>query len=140
MPALPTHFRQDPDLSGSNAYDSDSKRSGYSHGHLAPAADFAWSQASIRATFVLSNAVPQRQAVGQGRGAQLETAGRQIVAASDVTYGFTGPIFESTEIERIDPGQVSVPTHMFEVILILQGTRKIMTACLLEAEPNSKCG
>ena len=41
-----------------SAYDSDYKGSGYSRGHMAPAADFGWSKASIRATFLLSNAVP----------------------------------------------------------------------------------
>jgi DNA/RNA non-specific endonuclease len=78
----PAHFRHDPDLSSPGAYDSDYKNSGYSRGHMAPAADFAFSQASIRSTFLLSNAVPQRQAVNQGRWAQLETAVRRIAAAS----------------------------------------------------------
>ena len=131
----PAHFRHDPDLSGPSAYDSDYKNSGYSRGHMAPAADFAWSEASIRATFLLSNAVPQRQAVNQGRWAQLETAVRRIVAASDVTYVFTGPIFESAEIETIGAGQVSVPTHTFKVILVLNGARKTMYAAII---PNAE--
>jgi endonuclease G, mitochondrial len=127
----PAHFRHDPDLSGTSAHDSYYRNSGYSRGHMAPVADFAWSQASIRATFLLSNAVPQRQAVNQGRWAQLEKAVRRIAAVSDATYVFTGPIFESAEIERIGTGQVSVPTHMFKVILALQGTRKTMYAAIV---------
>ena len=102
---------------------------------MPPAADFAWSEKSIRVTFLLSNAVPQRQTVNQGRWAQLETAVRRIVAASDVTYVFTGPIFESAEIERIGAGQVAVPTHTFKVILALQGTSKTMYAAIV---PNAE--
>jgi endonuclease G, mitochondrial len=127
----PAHFRHDPDLSGPSAYDSDYRNSGYSRGHMAPAADFAFSQASIRATFLLSNAVPQHQAVNQGRWAQVETAVRRIAAASDVTYVFTGPIFESAETERIGDGHVSVPTHTFKVILVLHGTSKTMYAAIV---------
>ena len=127
----PAHFRHDPDLSGPSAYDSDYRNSGYSRGHMAPAADFAWSQASIRATFLLSNAVPQRQAVNQGRWAQVEATVRRIVAASDMTYVFTGPIFESAEIERIGASQVFVPTHTFKVILALEGTSKTMYAAIV---------
>ena len=131
----PAHFRHDPGLSGPSAYDSDYKNSGYSRGHMAPAADFAFSDASIRATFLLSNAVPQRQSVNQGRWAQVEAAVRRIAAVSDATYVFTGPLFESAEIERIGAGQVSVPTHTFKVILALQGTSKTMYAAIV---PNAK--
>ena len=102
---------------------------------MAPAADFAFSQASIRATFLLSNAVPQHQAVNQGRWAQVEVAVRRLAAVSDATYVFTGPIFESSEIERIGAGQVSVPTHTFKVILALQGTSKTMYAAIV---PNAE--
>ena len=52
-----------------------------------------------------------------------------------MTYVFTGPIFESPEIEKIGAGQVSVPTHTFKVILVLQGTRKTIYAAIV---PNAE--
>ena len=123
----PSHFRADRRLSGPAAANADYQQSGYSRGHLAPAADFAWSQAAMRATFLLSNAVPQHASVNRGRWAQLEAAVRRLALGSDVLYVFTGPLF-STDPERIGLGGVAVPTHMFKVVLAVHGGRRSMYA------------
>ena len=119
----PSGFRADLRLSGSAAENIDYKGSGYSRGHLAPAADFAWSQAAMRATFLLSNAVPQRGSVNSGLWARLEAAVRRLALDSDVLYVFTGPLF-SSDPERIGPGGVAVPTHTFKVVLAVRGSRR----------------
>ena len=93
--ARPTHFRHDSELAAPGASDADYKYSGFSRGHMAPAADFAWSGESIRATFLLSNAVPQLQRVNAGAWSRLEAVVRRIAAQSDAAYIFTGPIFDS---------------------------------------------
>src|SRR5215470_6760037 len=62
----PSHFRHDSQLSGPSAYETDYRNSGYSRGHMVPAADLAWSDESIRASFVLSNAVPQNPSLNSG--------------------------------------------------------------------------
>ena len=128
--ARPTRFRADRELSGPVAADADYKGSGYTRGHLAPAADFAWSQAALRTTFLLSNAVPQHASVNSGRWAQLEAAVRRLAARCDVLHVFTGPLF-SREPERIGSGGVAVPTHTFKVVLAVRGSRRAMHAAIV---------
>lgn len=130
----PSHFRHDPSLSGPSARDSDYRHSGFSRGHMVPAADLAWSAAALRASFLLSNAAPQRQSLNSGRWLQLENAVRQIAAHADSVYIFTGPVFDSPNPELIGPGHVTVPTHFYKVVLVVGGQRKIAYAAIL---PNS---
>jgi endonuclease G, mitochondrial len=110
----PKAFRQDTGLTGAFARNADYRGSGFSRGHLVPAEDFAWSPAGIRSTFLLSNAIPQRQPVNAGKWRQLENAVRTIAACADAVYVFSGPIFDGAEIEYIGAGMVAVPTHMFK--------------------------
>ena len=130
----PTHFRRDSELSGPAATNADYTGSGYSRGHLAPAADFAWSNEAIRATFVLSNAIPQKQRVNAGIWAWLEAAVRRIAATAGEVYVFTGALF-SADPETIGAGRVAVPSHTFKVVLVIDGERKSMFAAVV---PNAE--
>ena len=126
----PSRFRADQALSHSGAQDSDYRYSGYSRGHMAPAADFAWSAEAIRATFVLSNAAPQWQHVNTGLWAQFERAVRRIAADADAVYVFSGPIFEG-EPPVIGTGRVAVPSHFFKAALVLKAGHRTMFAAIL---------
>ena len=135
--ARPRLFRQDTELSGPIARNADYVGSGFSRGHLVPAEDLAWSDAAIRSTFLLSNAVPQAQAVNAGAWRRLEGAVRRIAASSDAVYVFTGPIFDNDAIERIGRGNIAVPSRTFKVLLVLIGGHKSMYAAIL---PNCTTG
>jgi endonuclease G len=115
--------------------DTDYRASGFSRGHMVPAEDLAFSDASIQATFLLSNVAPQRQALNAGRWRQLENAVRRIAAGSDAVYVFTGPIFDSPGSTFIGTSRVAVPTHFYKVILAVEGERKILYAAIL---PNAE--
>jgi endonuclease G, mitochondrial len=133
----PGRFRPDTALSGPIAIDADYRGSGFSRGHLVPAEDLAWSEASIRSTFLLSNAVPQRQSVNAGKWRQLENFVRSIAAGADLVYVFSGPIFADRETEYIGGGRVAVPTHLYKVVLALADGRKSMYAAIV---PNAATG
>jgi DNA/RNA endonuclease G (NUC1) len=60
---------QVPPLDGGNQY----KRSGFDKGHLAPAADFRWSQEAMNQSFIFSNAVPQNPTHNQKIWGNLES-------------------------------------------------------------------
>jgi endonuclease G len=131
----PSRFRPDLDLAGPSASDDDYRHSGYTRGHMAPAADFAFSEQAIRRTFLLSNVIPQPRRVNCGRWAHLEAAVRRIAAQSDSVVVFTGSIFESQQTEFIGSGKVAVPSHVFKVVLARKGDRKTMFAVII---PNSE--
>lgn len=97
---------------------------------MVPAGDQAWSEDSLRDTFLLSNVVPQQQSVNSGRWRQLEAAVRRIAAHSEAVYVFTGPLFDSPESEFIGASRVSVPSHFFKVLLVVQGERRTMYAAI----------
>ncbi len=134
--ARPRQFQHDLGLSGPISRNSDYRGSGFSRGHMVPAEDMAWSDAAIRSTFLLSNAVPQRQSVNAGSWRQLEAAVHRIASVSDALYVFTGPIFEG-DIERIGDGAVAVPTYTFKVVLAITGKRNTMYAAIV---PNGPTG
>jgi len=73
----PTHFRHDTGLSGPSADDADYKYSGFSRGHMAPAADFAWSDEAIRATFCFRTPFPRSRTstLASGHSSKLQSAG-----------------------------------------------------------------
>jgi len=132
--ARPSHFRRDRALAGASASDDDYRHSGYTRGHMAPAADFSFSDPAMRQTFLLSNVIPQRRRVNCGRWAQLEAAVRRIAADSDSVVVFTGPIFDRKQTESIGSGRVAVPSHTYKVVLARSGDRRTMFAAIV---PNS---
>ncbi len=124
----PYHFRRDSALEREGARDADYRGSGYSRGHMAPAADFAWSEDAMRATFLLSNAAPQVQSVNAGVWARLERTVRRIAADADAVYVFTGPVFDGPA-SVIGEGRVAVPSHFFKAVLVERsGVRRMYAA------------
>lgn len=49
----PKHFRHDYLLNGSSAFDSDYRNSGFSRGHMVPAADLGGNEEALRDSFLL---------------------------------------------------------------------------------------
>jgi endonuclease G len=128
-----SRFRHDSQLSGASAFDSDYRNSGFSRGHLVPAADVASNDESFDASFLLTNAVPQDLAMNIGPWRRLENQIRKLAASSDSLIIFTGPVF-CESIERIGPGKVAVPCELFKVILSTSGSHWTMFAAIM---PNS---
>jgi endonuclease G len=129
--ARPRRFRSDRGLASAGASDADYRNSGFSRGHMAPVADFAWSEDAIRATFVLPNAVPQKQQVNASVRAHVEPAVRRLAARADAVYVITGPIFDSENPRVIGEGGVAVPDATFKVVLALDGNRRTMYAAIV---------
>ena len=56
------NFRVDPEIHSQQAEPGDYRNSGYDRGHLAPAADMAWSETTMSESFFMSNISPQQPA------------------------------------------------------------------------------
>ncbi|MCC7384637.1 MAG: DNA/RNA non-specific endonuclease [Deltaproteobacteria bacterium] len=127
-------FAPDPLLAkGRRAELSDYKRSGFSRGHQAPAANQRASQARNDETFFLSNMTPQLQALNGGIWERLEERVRDWAARFGTVWVLTGPMFYdpqeedrmtadgAVEYRVIGAGEVSVPTHYFKIVVREEG-------------------
>lgn len=115
----------------------DYRGSGYSRGHMAPAANMATPEAMAQ-SFSLANMVPQDQRHNAGPWSSIEQNTRKYVlrAEGDV-YVFTGPVY-GPNVKTIGPGKVAVPTQLFKVVYDAHNGRS--WAHLQENSPNTKAG
>ncbi|MBI4908698.1 MAG: DNA/RNA non-specific endonuclease [Acidobacteria bacterium] len=127
------HFRHDAELS--SAFDSDYRLSGYSRGHVVPAADVAWSEGGLRDSFLLSNAVPQNGALNSGKWRVLENAVRKLAVTSDFVVVFTGPVL-CEGAAHIGASSVTVPCELYKVVIAGKGGELKMFAAMLPNDRN----
>ncbi len=115
-------FRADTSLPrGQRAENADYASSGYDKGHMAPANDFKRSKEAMKATFVLTNAVPQKHGVNGGEWAELEGAVHDLAAQRGTVWVFSGPIFAGKKaVKAIGRNKVAVPTHTYKVVLCVR--------------------
>lgn len=108
-------FKQDPRVPAT-ANNSDYTRTGYDKGHLAPAADMAWSSQAMKESFYFTNISPQLAAFNRRKWKDLEEQVRLWVQRNDTLYVTTGPIFgEVTKV--IGRNQILVPSHFYKALL-----------------------
>lgn len=115
------NFRPDPKISTGSASLADYKGSGYDRGHLAPAADFSYSEEAMSDSFYLSNMSPQNGSFNRGIWAKLEAAVRDWAGETLVTYVVTGPVLEkpASEYGFIGANEVSVPEFYYKALLFV---------------------
>ena len=113
------NFRADPRIRSKSATPEDYRKSGYDRGHLAPAADFTWSEKALDDTFFMSNMSPQVPAFNRGIWKSLEEKVREWARENDYVYVVTGPIIQERK-ERIGKNRVTVPQYFYKVILDIQ--------------------
>lgn len=111
------NFREDKAVRTGSATLSDYKSSGYDRGHLAPAADFKWSEEAMSDTFYLSNMSPQVPAFNRGIWGDLEAIVRQIAVENEKIYVVTGPVLTDGPYKTIGKNKVAVPNQYYKVIL-----------------------
>jgi DNA/RNA endonuclease G (NUC1) len=114
------------------------KHSGYDRGHMAPAADFEKDD-DKSTTYTLANICPQVPSFNRTLWVRLENLVRRIALEessspmkNSTTYVVTGPLWLPTQKDSnnrhfrmsfdaigVPPSLVSVPTHFFKVILVV---------------------
>lgn len=101
---------------------SDYKGSGYSRGHMAPAADMPTAQAMAQ-SFSLANMVPQSIKQNSGPWARIEKDTRHYAsrARGDV-FIITGPVY-APHPTTVGNNQVAVPTHLYKLVYDAQTNR-----------------
>ena len=92
----------------------DYKGSGYSRGHMAPAADM-YSLDTMAQSFSLANMVPQDQTHNAGPWSRIEQDTRKyVMRASGDVYIFTGPVYADNP-KTIGFG-VAIPAYLYKLV------------------------
>lgn len=142
-------FRPDPLIKSGSAVDADyflrdtlADKSikydgfGFDRGHLAPSADFRWSNKALSESFYYSNMSPQLADFNRNSWAKLEDLMRAYVQENNVAlYVVTGPLLREN-LPRIERGvnKVAIPVFYYKMALDIMNNQAI--AFLM---PNKKC-
>lgn len=101
---------------------------GYDRGHLAPSADFSWSQKALSESYLYSNMSPQLAEFNRESWAELEGLLRGYISDHSNTqlYVVTGPILKD-DLPVIERGknQVSIPEEFFKVVIDLENQQGV---------------
>ena len=108
-------FRADPDVENS-AQLSDYKYSGYDRGHIAPSADFRYSQEAQDASFFLTNMSPQLSSLNSGAWNNLEEQCRKWALRDSTLVIVAGPVLSDYLTESIGESHVTIPDRFFKVV------------------------
>jgi endonuclease G, mitochondrial len=140
--ARPSRFQPDPKIKPATTSHRAYTKTGFDRGHLAPAADMAWSTQTMLESFYTSNISPQRPAFNRGIWKVLESKVREWTLPSlenglmPHLFIVTGPIFSSEmpNISRVYGHTLSVPEYFFKAIIDTTGSKRGIAFIL----PNNK--
>lgn len=90
-------------------------KSGFDRGHLAPAADFSWSEQAIAESFYMSNMSPQLPGFNRGIWKKLEDQVRKWADEKQNLMIVVGPILHDSLVKL--KNRVSIPDVFYKIIL-----------------------
>ena len=137
VPRLNQYF-EDEDVPQPRATDDDYRRSGWTHGHMCPAADNKWDEVAMRESSLLTNICPQHGSLNSGVWNRIEMDCRRWAKKHGDVYIVCGPVLLNREHETIGENKVVVPEAFFKVILCLQGTPKAIGYVIRNNEGKKK--
>lgn len=112
-------FRMDPDLRGTRqAMREDYSGSGWTKGHMIPAADAAFSSSTMSETFYFTNICPQNATLNAGDWQYLEKRVRSWAKRYGSIWVVSGPIVGSGRYGTIGDRNVVVPDSFFKALLV----------------------
>ena len=131
-------FRHDPQVPRS-AELADYAGSGWSRGHMVPAADMKWSQKAMSESFLLSNICPQDTRNNSGAWNRIEETVRRWAQTEERLWIITGPIYDKAKQPRtIGATGVRVPDAFFKVILDETPPRKMIAFLAANADTKAR--
>ena len=112
-------FRKDPDLRGvPQAMREDYSGSGWTKGHMMPAADAAFSSTAMEETFYFTNICPQNETLNAGDWQYLEKKVRSWAKRYGSIWVVTGPIVGKNKYGKIGDRDVVIPDSFFKALLV----------------------
>lgn len=116
-------FGMDMNYKGKQARREDYFHSGWTKGHMAPAADFFWSDEAMAETFFFQNICPQREELNNKDWQYLEKQVRRWANEYGRVWVVSGPIIGENKYGTIGEDKVVVPDAFFKVVLVHDGFR-----------------
>lgn len=111
------NFKQDAYVPLPQAHSDDYRNSGWSRGHMAPAADFKWSENAMTESFYYTNCCPQDESLNSGQWSTLENKVRGWAEKFGNVTVVTGPIIGKNINGTIGENRVVVPDALFKAVL-----------------------
>lgn len=141
----PKFFANDQIERTLQARDKSYTHSGFSRGHIVPAHDLSWNALAYKATFNLTNVVPQKQRFNAGPWLGMESTFRKLVEQKNqVLWDFSGVYGQVAEIPTIGtaPHTPVVPKCYYKIIVAqsLSGEPYKVLAALFEWNDYGKQG
>lgn len=119
-------FRVDPAIPTGSAELGDYRYSGFDRGHLAPAADMAYSYKAMSESFFMSNMSPQNPDFNSGIWNRLEQWVRGRAKQEGELVVVTGPILPEQKAHTIGWNKVTVPDAYYKVVYDLTHPQKMV--------------
>ena len=126
------YFRPDDRVLLPQPDDYDYRGSGWTRGHLAPAADFRWSDEAMWETFHFTNCCPQDEELNNGMWNTLEKKCRTWARKHGKVYIVTGPIIGKNIYGTIGSGRVVIPDAFFKAVMVQKGNTWHSIAFVME--------
>ncbi|MBO5563156.1 MAG: DNA/RNA non-specific endonuclease [Bacteroidales bacterium] len=117
------NFSMDLSFRGRQAKREDYARSGWTKGHMAPAADFFWDDDAMAETFFFQNICPQREELNNKDWQYLEKQVRNWANRYGKVWVVSGPIIGDNIYGTIGEDHVVVPDAFFKAVLVHDGRR-----------------
>lgn len=111
------NFYEDIEVGNPRATADDYKGSGWSRGHMAPAADMKWSSSAMSQSCLYTNICPQDAKLNGGAWESVERRCRSLAKTYGSVYIVCGPLY-SDNVRRIGGNDVCVPDFFFKVVLV----------------------
>lgn len=131
-------FRPDGIIQAVQAAQTDYRRSGWSHGHMAPAGDFKWDEEAMWETFFYTNCCPQDERLNNGSWNVLENCVREWAKQFGRVYVVTGPIIGKNRFGTIGKHRIVVPDAFFKSILVKTAEGYQGIAFTMQNNPDSQ--
>lgn len=133
-------FREDSLVTTGTAVKDDYWYSGYDRGHLAPSADFRWSQTALSESYFYSNMSPQLPELNREKWAELENTIRDyVIQYQNEVYVITGPVLNDSLPKMKNEGrknEVTIPSLFYKIVLDISGDTTTGIAFVM---PNGNC-
>lgn len=118
-------FRVDEQVTTGSADKPDYWESGYDRGHLAPSADFRWSEKAVSESFYYSNMSPQKPEFNRESWSNLEALVRRYVGDfGEPVFVVTGGILSDEGLAKLGSNEVTIPKRYYKIVMDLNGSER----------------